>query len=229
MVSTTGKCQTCIPKAPARRKQDSAGIKQQALAWSWCFYIDVFNDAPHSKLQAASNYAKKNGTMTFSPLSHLYPVGFQLTFLCFFQCCVWADGPGGLLPQLPAAKHVARTWIEQASCAILAASQDPLAASWDISTSVHTEPVPSVAYWLDLGHTLPTKRQRTGESKGPSFFWRLASPDIGHTMARPSSPAVSTRDSSGKTWKKRVRSKNCPRQTPNPNSNGLSWPQLQRF
>ncbi len=31
MVSTTGKCHTCIPKAPAKRKQDSTGMKQHAF------------------------------------------------------------------------------------------------------------------------------------------------------------------------------------------------------
>jgi hypothetical protein len=49
MVSTTGKCQTCIPKAPASRKQDSAGMKQQASKGEdrevvLLMFFDVFID-----------------------------------------------------------------------------------------------------------------------------------------------------------------------------------------
>ena len=58
------------------------------------------------------------------------------------------------------------------------------------------------------------KRQRTGESNGPSLMWRV--PDMDHTIVRPSSPAVSTRDSSGNTSETIGRN-------PKPQPPGTSW------
>ena len=147
MVSTTGKCQTCIPKAPASRKQDSAGMKQQASKgedrevvllmffrclldvyrnWHW-IWVTWFTSSWSSDIiwhltigspnavglrSSVENcnigsrcFLLKTKTIDLHPPSStiiqcqsgcLNSMGFQLTFLRFFQCCVWADGPSGL-------------------------------------------------------------------------------------------------------------------------------------